>query len=711
MVIVAADEFNITDFSTIPIQKRKRNNQTRQREKEIKYKDVITCFDIETTRIQEIEQSIMYIWQWQIGDQTVIGRTWDDFLKLALSLCATCSENEYIVVFVHNLSYEWQFLRGIYNFAPEEVFALQARKIAKCQMFGHLEFRCSYIHSNMGLAKYCESMGVEHRKLSGEEFDYSKIRYPWTAMTDRELEYCVNDVLGLSEAIRNQMQRDGDNLYTFPLTSTGYVRRDAKRAMRSVSHNLVPDMLPDFEQYTMLREAFRGGDTHANRYYAGLHLKSESCGIIHSADRSSSYPDVMCNCLMPMSRWKSEQCSNIDDIEELMHRGRAVLMRVAMLRVKLKDEMFGCPYLAVDKCRNIQSAEDAVNEESLWRRGRKLKRGYQNSYDNGRILIADYLETTITDVDYRIIKKEYDVEVIKPLEVYSCRYGKLPVQFTDLVEHYYIEKTRLKGVEDMEYFYNKSKNLLNSLYGMTAQNPVNQSIIFDEDPETGLLDFILDESKSAAELLEASNKRAFLTYAWGVWVTAWARYRLHEAIWLVFEAELRGEAAFLYCDTDSVKYIGNVDFTAYNKERIRSSIDSRAYADDPAGVRHYMGVLEDDGAYTEFSTLGAKKYCYRDMKGKLHVTIAGVNKKAGAAELERAGGIKAFHEGFIFRDAGGTESLYNDYPDIRTYIAEGRELLITSNVVIRESTYMLGISGDYDRLLHYIDDADLRRDC
>ena len=39
--------------------------------------DMVTAFDIEATRLPEIEQAVMYIWQFQFGpDITVIGRTW-----------------------------------------------------------------------------------------------------------------------------------------------------------------------------------------------------------------------------------------------------------------------------------------------------------------------------------------------------------------------------------------------------------------------------------------------------------------------------------------------------------------------------------------------------------------------------------------------------------------------------------------------------------
>ena len=114
-----------------------------------------------------------------------------------------------------------------------------------------------------------------------------------------------------------------------------------------------------------------------------------------------------------------------------------------------------------------------------------------------------------------------------------------------------------------------------------------------------------------------------------------------------------------------------------------------------------MGVYEYEGCYAEFSTLGAKKYCYREAPGKpLKVTIAGVNKAAGGPELEKAEGISAFKPGFIFHDAGGTESIYNDHPTISEYTVDDKVIPITSNIMIKNSTYTLGITAEYERLLN-----------
>ena len=319
-MIITPDKFPYDWLYEIPLVKRKSGNQ--RTKKRIKYKDVITAFDIETTRLADIEQSIMYIWQWQFGDDyTVVGRTWDEFTLFQRKLANVLADSV-LVVFVHNLSYEFQFLRGIYQFNKDEVFAIKSRKVLKCNMHGCFEFRCSYIHSNMNLDTYTKKMGVKHKKLTGT-FDYEKVRYPWTELTSDELAYCVHDVQGLVEAIEIEMKHDDDNLYTFPLTSTGYVRRDAKKAMSQVSYSFVKSQLPDYEIYKMLREAFRGGNTHANRYYTNYTLHN-----VHSADRSSSYPDVMCNCKFPISEfYRLGDIPYSEVIKMLGKRQKACIMR------------------------------------------------------------------------------------------------------------------------------------------------------------------------------------------------------------------------------------------------------------------------------------------------------------------------------------------------------------------------------------------------
>ena len=63
--------------------KRKAGNPGGTQNRKLHYKDIIAAFDIETTRLTEIEQSIMYVWQLQLdGVGTIIGRTWNELLML-----------------------------------------------------------------------------------------------------------------------------------------------------------------------------------------------------------------------------------------------------------------------------------------------------------------------------------------------------------------------------------------------------------------------------------------------------------------------------------------------------------------------------------------------------------------------------------------------------------------------------------------------------
>lgn len=656
---ITPDQYKPGTIANIETQKRGRGNPRTR--KKVYYKDVICAFDIETTRLADIEQSIMYIWMLHIHNHvTIIGRTWEELKNLFLQIREELQDNT-LCIFVHNLSYEFQFLRAIYDFLPEEVFAVDSRKVLRCSMFDNkIEFRCSYLHTNMSLAEYTNKMDVEHKKLDGEEFDYTKERYPWTPLTEKEITYCIHDVVGLCEALEKEMSIDGDNLYTLPLTSTGYVRRDAKKAMRQIHPAFVKNQLPDIQTYEMLREAFRGGDTHANRFYSGRIIKN-----VKSADRSSSYPDVLCNCQFPVSPFfHAGRVSYNTLLNMIVVRKKAVIMRIAVSKLRMHNDLWGAPYLSKDKCRRIE----------------------KGAFDNGRILSAEYLETTITDVDFKIILDQYDFDDLCAFDVSYARYGKLPKPLIDTVIEYYKAKTELKNVPGQEIYYMKSKNKLNSIYGMMAQNPVKQDIVYNNGVWSSAND-------PEAEILAESNRKAFLCYQWGVWCTAWARYRLQEGI------KMAGEN-FVYCDTDSVKYIGNIDWTEYNKQREKESKASGAFATDPKGITHYMGVYEADGEYAEFKTLGAKKYAYNyELGGETYVTIAGVTKKKGGKELDENGGLKAFSPGFTFVKAGGTEAIYNDDPEIKTVVRDGKQIDITPNIVIRDSTYTLGITAEYASLL------------
>lgn len=625
--------------------------QKTKRRKKIKYVDCVTAFDIETTNIDKYRQAVMYIWQMQIGGKwTVYGRSWDEFKSFLDRLQAVIPDDSYLVCLVHNLSFEFQFLKSIIPI--DDVFAMDDRKVLRVRS-GKIEFRCSYIHSNMSLDKYLKAMDVKDKKISG--FNYNKKRYPWTKLTREELKYCINDVKGLVQAYQIEMQRDGDDLYSIPLTSTGYVRRLAKEVLGPY-RRYIKMMLPDLECFQALRKAFRGGDTHANRYNSNLLIREP----VHSWDISSSYPAVMLTQRFPKALIRKD----VSMFESEYHHGKACLIRVRLTDLKQHEQNFGSPYIPKAKCESLFGAV----------------------MDNGRVLSADSLEMYVTEIDFEIISEEYDFEY-EILELWTGTKSYLPDNFRRLLLQMYTDKTQLKGVDD--YMYGKKKNMFNSTYGMSVQNPCKANYAFQD----GMLRL---KDESLEDLIEKYQATGWLPYQWGVWVTAYARQKLHEGLHIIDNDD------FVYSDTDSIKCLGYYSeaFAKLNQKYQHDSLSAL----DPKGKRHYIGVFEYEGYYKAFKTMGAKKYAYVDPDDQLHITVSGVNKKLGAQEL---GKIERFKEGFVFRNAGGLAALYNDDPEIKQIRIQNHTLPISSNVALFPSTYTLGLAPDYSKLIQFLMNSDI----
>lgn len=629
------------------------------REHNITYCDRICAFDIETTTIEismDNKQSVMYVWQFAIGtDYVIIGRTWEEFLTLVKWLNILSNGNR-IVCYIHNASYEFQFLSGIWAFNNDDVFCTESRKVLKFTL-SCLEFRCSYMLTNLSLKDLTARYNVEHGKISGELFDYDKKRFSWTELTELETEYIVNDVVGLLESINVIMGLYNDDVYSIPLTSTGFVRRICRDQMRPYKKQVI-ECYPDYEVFKLLRAEFRGGNTHANRYLAGEVIDED----IYSYDISSSYPSCQCNREYPITPFKEIKNLSMKKVDRLIERNYAVLFHVKLFDVKLRDRFFPIPYIPVAKC--------------------SYYRGIKN--DNGRILSADELHITVNDIDWKIIVAEYSFGAVAVQGYYST-YGALPEPIVNCNIEFFRKKTELKGVADQELYYAKNKELLNSIYGMTVQNPAKSLILFND------CSYDIDTSLPESELLKKSQKRAFQCYQWGCWTTAHARAALECGI------NICGEN-LVYVDTDSCKAIGTQNFTEYNREQQELSSHSGLYAADKKGVMHYGGMFEYDGHYTEFITQGAKKYAYVDEQGNLKVTVSGVGKKKGAAALSDAGGLSAFQQGFIFHNCGKTRSIYNDSTNMIITV-DGHEVEITRNVVIEDQDYTLSRTITYDQIL------------
>ena len=664
--------------------------------------NVVSAFDIETSRIdlpiengyKQNSHSFMYVWQFQIEDVTIMGRTWEDFFSMCTRIRDALKKyQDYIkaptipvlICWVHNLSYEWQFLQGIYTFNNEDVFFRDQRKPIWCRMYDCIEMRCSYMQTNMSLAHLTKQMGVEE-KLSGDIFDYSKMRYPWTELTDYEKEYCVRDVRSLVQAMKLRMMKDGDTLQTLPLTSTGYVRRDCKEAIKPLYYD-IRDMKPDYKQYRLLRDAFRGGNTHANRKHVGKILDN-----VASYDMTSCYPAQQLTKKFPMKRFK--WLDNNLDLERVMKfigLGYAVVGRYRFEGLEIKKNV-PIPYLSLARTHSY----DFINIPRHKRDRRELKNG---GIDNGRILYAGVCECALTEIDLEIVIKQYNFDKIYVLSAMVAQKDYLPEEYRKVIQKYYELKTTLKGTIDPEeaYSYAKSKEKLNAVFGMSVQDPLHAKILYDDGDYT-----VQDLNKvGTPEELEKALSGAAFPYQWGVYVTAYARQALQEAI------DLIGYDKMVYCDTDSVKMIGTVDMQGINKKREQIAKRQGASAVDRKGVAHYMGVFEYEGTYDQFITQGAKRYAYV-LNGKMGVTVSGVSKKINPETgipiaVEELRDLKNFKDGMIWHESAGSLSVYNDDDNFYYHVDDERGVMITPNIAILPNTYQMGFSKDYTALLQDVE--------
>ena len=671
-----------------------------------KYDTTIYSFDIETSsyllldgkqipaiKYQELTKeeqersqyySCMYIWMLSINDIVYYGRTWDElkeFLKIL---------DDYIpykkFLFIHNLAFEFQYLKSQFNMC--DVVARKSRKVMKCNFEDYnIECRCTYLMTNLALKRLPALYNLPVEKLVGE-LDYTLIRHNKTPLTEQELKYCENDCLVVYYYIRYELETY-EELNKIPITSTGHVRKELKnivlndfkyRRIVSKAINTNPHI------YNLLQQAFMGGYTHANWIYA-----DEIIEDVDSWDFTSSYPYVLVSYKYPSSEFK--RCY-IKKREEMSKRF-CYLLVVKFKNIKCK---YFNNFISQSKCREIKGGR----------------------YDNGRIISADELEITLTDIDFYFILDSYkcDYEII---EIYYANYNFLPKQFINFVLDKYVIKTEYKDVDGKEIEYNREKAKFNALYGMSVTNTIRDEVIYDNIDGWSERKLTNEEIEEA---LYSEKKQSFLSFAYGVWVTAYARNNLLRNV-------IKLDEYVVYCDTDSIKvkngYNKSIidDYNVYVNKRIdyvskTLDIDKKRYAPlDIKGVSHMLGVFDKDAHYEKFITQGAKKYAYEYIKNEdkiksddnvinikdgkasiIGITVSGVPKR-GAKALKK---LSDFKDDFVFDYKNTNKNLLiycEDMKEFNLVDYNGIENKVNdkSGCCVVPTTYVLGKALEYANLI------------
>lgn len=645
--------------------------------------DFITM-DIETSTIgRSTDNPIAFTYSIAVyvANKCFIFRTWRDYLYFIDTLQAHLNISRYnrLVCYVHNLPYEFQFMKDFMHI--DEVFATQPRKVVKCFSRG-IEYRCSYKLTNMGLARFTDSIpNIKHGKLSGEDFDYTKLRTPKTELTPSELDYIFNDVAGLYEALDYTIENDEYNIATIPNTSTGFVRNELRYALSRNPDNRKNflDTRLDQETYGLLRLARRGGNTHCNPVYSTLELENMT-----SKDMSSAYPAVMVQCKFPMSPFLPVAPRRLTDFELFVNKFACILdVTFYNLEVKNLDTI---PYIPKAHCTQFPNYEDDFVG------------------DNGRVLKATYVSMVITDIDYKIIKETYNFTKVECRTCYCSHYDYLPLELRKHILKQYYDKTTLKDKDP--YLYMKKKNKFNANFGCMLTDICQDEVVYHEH---SCIPFTYEKEDTYANQLDRyySSRNSFLSYQHGVWVTAHCRERLQKAIMAL-------GTDMVYCDTDSVKFFDTSDnrllFDNLNNQILKDIKDCGLDCSVTYKNRTYtLGLWESDGDYKYFKSLGAKKYCYIEPDDSFHITVAGLSKSKARKWLEEHGGIEAFKEGTIVpkEHSGRTSALYNDYEMVRniTLHDTGEKIEVGSNMVITDVTYQFTLTEDYSNLLQNISEG------
>ena len=611
------------------------------------------------------KRSHMYIWMFGINDIVYFGRTWDELKLFLKRLDDHISDLKY--VFIHNLAFEFQYLKS--NFHFDDVSARKSHKVIIAIMRDYnIILKCSYMMSNVAL-KYLPKMFQLPVEKKVGDLDYDLIRNPNTPLSEKELGYCEYDCLVLYHYILKELEVYEDVKH-IPSTNTGKVRRELQEITRTnfkYKRKVYRAINTDPHIYNLLFDAFLGGYTHANWIYADEVLKN-----VDSYDISSSYPYVLATQKYPNSEFR--KCS-ITKREQMSKR----LCYLIVVRFKNVKCRYNNNFISSSKCRNLRGAK----------------------YDNGRVISAKEFEMTLTDIDFYFYLDTYDLEY-EILECYYACKSFLPKDLIEFILDKYVGKTKLKGVEGREMEYGRIKGMYNSIYGMSVTNNIRDDVIYDDN--TGLWSEVPLENEKIVEMLKSEKKKSFLSFAYGVWVTAYARDNLLRRV-------IANDNYVVYCDTDSCKLVEGYDknvFLDYNKsveEKINFvcsvlKLDVNKYAPtDIKGRPHMMGLFEKECNYEEFITQGAKKYAYK-IDGKIHITVAGVPKKASTALKS----LDDFRDDFVFKyeDSGKNLVLYTEEQspiEVTDYL--GLKYLVTdkSGCCILPNTYKLSKSLDYANLI------------
>ena len=580
----------------------------------LRYHEICMGFDIETTTLEN-HHGYMYHWQLSLNEWVICGRRWHEFhrviewLKKGLQL----RKNTRVICWIANEGFEFQFLRKQFNFT--RVFAKDVRQPLVAVMDDCIEFRDCLAISGGSLAQLAKDY-TKTQKMVGD-LDYSIIRNYQTPLTDEEKQYCINDVVILSDWASYMFDEYIIPLHWIPTTKTGIIRKKVKDAITPAIKNAIYITYPDRSFYDiMMQWVFRGGFVHAN-----ICRTDEIIQDVGSVDFTSSYPARMNLGYVPRSKFiQCHEHLDEDFIEKTM-QDHCLIIRVTFHKIRAT-----LPHTieSKSKCYNL------VNP----------------IIDNGRVRRAEYMSVWLTELDFQIYQHFYEWDECTIHECWKALKGELPQYITKPLNDAYIKKDQLKkdGLSGTP-IYALTKSGVNSFYGLMVQKMVMQDIVYNNEDDEW------DVDSDSFDFIKNVHK-AYTLPQWGIWITAGARFEL--LVNGVYPIEMEalqdhmqhGSGAFrgdvLYCDTDSIKMLNFEKhkhiIDDYNAGISKQMQDKCSRYNLP--LEHFNDLGQFDVEYEhapKAKYLGAKRYITTKEDNHTEVTIAGLPKSALVDYCENTG--------------------------------------------------------------------------
>ncbi len=581
--------------------------------------NVVGAFDIETSEYETNNEkfTFMYLWQFALNEMAVHGRTWNECVdclsKLRDELGLKIDHR--LVVYVHNLSYEFTFMQhidGIY-FTVESDYDFIAREqhdIIKLIVNDVFEFRDSNAYLEMSLAKLGEMISLP--KL---ELDYSVVRTSSTVLDKHTIEYGERDVLILTKFFLAESKNYG-SIGKMPLTLSRKVKRLIQANVRDFGTYAVAKSQNDhaLDVLQKLIAAYCPPFSYSQSVYNDIVVDDVS----HD-DISSFYPAIMCFEKFPSGKFERVDVipESIEDVIT-MYKYKPFIIQLSITKLKNKYPRFA--YLS----RNPE-----------WRM-------LNVKYLDHRVLSADAAIVTVTDIDFRNILQYYTYDKIDILEICAAkRYVWLPEYISRTVVQLYndkrIAKKHIKNIQNVERReptlqeyadYERIKSMVDRISGIFVQRPLKFVYTINTDTH--------DIVRSDEEMYIASESDLFVNYAWGVWLTAYAR-DLMSKIFSAANLELDdgkylNNDNIMYSDTDSVNYqstntsVTNIiaDYNNNVNEKLKKFCNRHpdfAFYDDLQELGKF-----DRQHYKKFKCCQLKRYAYVTDNDDFVTVVAGLSR-------------------------------------------------------------------------------------